>query len=479
MTDASGRTHRRICYVNFAEHLLNAYNPNMGYLDLPHRWPDEGWFRFIDMIGDFGFTHFEFWLVPRLFSRRGIDSPAGREFTRQMNAVVEHAASRGVGVEMICCLTTVGDDWHTHCPNVPEEWAEVRFLWDEWTKRLPGLSVVGVFPGDPGGCSRNGCTAETFIDRSAEIAGIVHRNNPRAEIEIGTWGTPFWGWGVIEGPPGWQGEFVPEYQHTAWRFDAARADRAMRHLLRRLPDFPEQTSVAINMGFNSDGDPGGEADARGWARETAKTNRILTWDFSLTEGENAIYPHWRFDRLFARRREERAAAPYSGGICFTMTPLLNQLSLHESAQSFIDPDGDPTEIARAFLVRRLGAEGGKLAEYLPLLEIVPDWGHRVALSVPREEYHRRMTGCADLLADLAGQERDVPFWPDVSAWREELAFHARLFADLTAPMPDRDALHRRYWDRVYSIWDRLPDHVDPRPKGAARNLVDFLAAYGA
>jgi len=38
------------------------------------------------------------------------------------------------------------------------------------------------------------------------------------------------------------------------------------------------------------------------------------WDFSLTEGENAVYPHYRFARLFARRQEERAAAPYSGGI---------------------------------------------------------------------------------------------------------------------------------------------------------------------
>ena len=84
-----------------------------------------------------------------------------------------------------------------------------------------------------------------------------------------------------------------------------------------------------------------------------RTRRILTWDFSLTEGENAVYPHYRFARLFARRKEERAAAPYSGGICFTMTPMLNQLSLFEAAQSFKDRDGDPHRLAGDFFVEGL------------------------------------------------------------------------------------------------------------------------------
>jgi hypothetical protein len=38
-----------------------------------------------------------------------------------------------------------------------------------------------------------------------------------------------------------------------------------------------------------------------------ETNAVYTWDFSLTEGESAIVPHWRFERLLQRRREERAA----------------------------------------------------------------------------------------------------------------------------------------------------------------------------
>ena len=79
---APAATQRRSCYNNFAEHLLNAFNPNMIYPELPYRWSDDDWFHFLDMIGDFGFTHFEFWLVPRLFSRAGLEQPFGEAFAR-------------------------------------------------------------------------------------------------------------------------------------------------------------------------------------------------------------------------------------------------------------------------------------------------------------------------------------------------------------------------------------------------------------
>lgn len=472
------RPQRRSCYNNFAEHLLNAFNPNMFYPGLPYEWNNDAWFHFIDMIGDFGFTHFEFWLVPRLFSRAALKEPFGAKFADQMNEVIRHGAERGVGVKMICALTTVGDDWHTHCPNVPEEWGECRMLWDEWTKRLPGLGVIGIFPGDPGGCSRNGCTALTYIDRAIEIAELVKRNQPQAEIELGTWGTPFWGWGTIQGPPGWKGEFIQSIQGTAWAFDKKRADEAMNYLLKRLPDFPKETSVSLNLGFNSDGNPetgGGEQDARPWANEIAKTHKIVTWDFSLTEGEGAIVPHYRFDRLYEQRKLERAAASYSGGICFTMTPLLNQLSLFQSAQSFIDPDGGHEALTRKFYGRLFGKEAEKLADYLPLFEIIPDWGNYVRVDMSRAEYHTKMKEGCDLVRALEGKaDNSVPFNPSPEEYRKELLFFFELFSDLSGDSPDFDALHKRYWDRVYAIYDQLPQHVDPRPHGATERLIRFF-----
>ncbi|HPC16155.1 MAG TPA: twin-arginine translocation signal domain-containing protein [Candidatus Hydrogenedentes bacterium] len=469
---------RIIYYNNFASHLLCAFNPNMYYPDLPHRWSDDDWRRLIDMIARFGFNVFEFWLEPRLFCREALASPVGTEFARQMNAVIEHAHARGMQAEMIVAIATVGEQWRTLCPNLPNEWAEIRFLWDAWVRRFPALDIAGIFPGDPGACSRNGCTAETYIDKSIEIAVMLDTIRPGIGIEFNTWGPPFFGWGNIHMPPGSRGEFIPEDQASAWTFSKDRADRSMNHLLKRLGEFPEHTAISINMGFNSDGNPTGDQDARPWANAIAKTRRILTWDFSLTEGENAVYPHYRFTRLFQRRKEERAAAPYSGGICFTMTPLLNQLSLYEAAQSFRNCDGDPHRLAGDFMADIFGEAGRSFVPDYRLFEIIPDWGCYDVVKMPRAEYHRRMAAFADRLEDAKGSiNHAVVLHPDPETYRAELAFFARLFADLTAPAPDYDLLKKTYWNHVYRIYDCLPDHVDPRPRANTDRFIRHFAEW--
>jgi len=469
---------RIIYYNNFASHLLCAYNPNMYYPTLPYRWSDDDWCKLVDMVAHFGFNVFEFWLEPRMFCREALDSDAGRDYARQMNVVIDHARKRGMKPEAIIALATVGEAWRTLCPNAPDEWRECLYVWDQWTRRLPGLEVIGIFPGDPGACSRNGCTAETYIDKSIEVSRLVRKNLPKVEIDFGTWGPPFFGWGIIRMPPGSKGEFIPADQATAWTFSKERADRAMQHLLKRLPDFPPDTLVSINLGFNGDGNPVGEQDARPWARAIAKTHRILTWDFSLTEGENAVYPHYRFTRLYSRRREENAAAPYCGGICFTMTPLLNQLSLFEAAHSFAHPDADPKAVADQFFMMLFGNAGRGIAEDYRLFEVIPDWGCYDVVKMPRSEYHTRMARLAQCLEDLKSSVvAGAVFHPSPEAYRQELLFFARLFADLTAPSPNYDELKKRYWDRVYRIYDALPDHVDPRPRGATDRFIQHFVDW--
>ncbi|MFA5206343.1 MAG: hypothetical protein WC708_18250 [Lentisphaeria bacterium] len=462
----------RIYYNNFASHLLNAYNPNMFYPELPHRWSDADWRRCLDMLAEFGFTSFQYWLEPRLFCREGLDSAVGREFARQLDVITEHAHRRDLRVHCICALATTGGNWHTLCPNVPAEWNEICFLWDAWSKRFAAQDVFGIFPGDPGACSRNGCTALTYIDKSIEIAHLIRRNSPHATVEFNTWGPPFFGWGNVKGPEGWQGEFVAQYQHTAWDFDRGRAEEAMRHLVKRLPDFPPDTIISQNMGFNSDCNPVGDQDARPWVREIAKTNPVYTWDFSLTEGENNVVPHWRFDRLFQRRREEREVGAYSGGICFTMTPLLNPLSLYLSAQSFLRPDAQPETVAAEFCVRLYGPDGAKLVPYLKLFEVVKDWGNYIDILLSRDEYHLRLQELVKLLHELRPALReDAVLHPRPAAWHAELLFFAELCRDLSGPAPDYPALRQSYWNRVYAIYDRLPVHVDPRPHQATDNLI--------
>jgi hypothetical protein len=469
---------RRIYYDNFASHLLNVHNPNMLYPELGLRWSDAEWCRLIDMVRAFGFNVFEFWLEPRLFCREGLEADYGRSFVKQINAVTAYARSQGMDVEMIAGLATVGSDWYTCCPNDPEEWSEVRRLWSAWSALLPDVSIVGIFPGDPGACARNGCTAETFIDRSLEVSDLVLRGLPTAEIELHTWGPPFFGWGIIEGKPEDKGRFDATLQGTAWRFDASRAEKSMRHLLRRLPDFPESTSVAVNMGFNPDGEPDGASDARPWAREIAKSNRIQTWDFSLTEGENFIVPHYRLHRLYEKRRLEREAAPYSGGICFTMTPLLSQLSAFAAARSFVTPDADPDDVARSFLQGILGTQGREVAAALPLFEVVRDWGGHEKVDLDLAGYHKKMRELVDLISSLRAKASGT-FHPEPESYRKELLFYARLFRDLSSPSPEYDELRQRYWYHVYRIYDRLPAHVDPRPGRATDSLVDHFRKWHA
>ena len=138
-----------------------------------------------------------------------------------MNHVIAYAKRRGVAVHPIQAVNTVGQQWHYHCPHVPEEHAEIVALWDHWSRAMQGNELIGFFPGDPGGCTQNGCTAETYVDLCLELAQVVRKNNPGVKIEVGTWGEPFGGWGV----PLWTGK--PE-----------RAERAMKYFLGKLPEFP-------------------------------------------------------------------------------------------------------------------------------------------------------------------------------------------------------------------------------------------------
>jgi len=499
----------RICYVNFAQHLQNAYNPNVLF-DVPHsRWSRADWERFIDMISAFRYNVFEFWLVPSLFSPealRGEKIPA--DFADTMSHTVAYAHRRGVKVHPIQAVNCVGRQWHYHCPKVPGEHDEVVALWDHWSRALKGCDHIGFFPGDPGGCTRNGCTAETFVDLCLELTGVVRKNNPDAVIEIGTWGSPFAGWGV----PLWQGK--PE-----------RAQRSMEYFLSKLPEFPPGTLVSINMGFSPDGHPTHGGDGKPYARRAARTNPVLTWDYSVTEGEGTVMPHCRVRRILERRREELALGCYSGGICYTMTPRLNCLSLFACAEAWwnpgLEPEGVLADYGRLVFGEGLAAVGPLLEEF----EVVPDWGHYPPFPYSPQRLAASMAKLLPLLQKVDPKaEPRLPLAPPIAEYRDTLAFFADLFGkcataaasleeatqaargagklpkdrkellaldeleqlvaegndfpqkprlrDLAATIRKLDVrkLRQRYWDAVYAIYDAIPHPGDPRAQGATDTL---------
>jgi hypothetical protein len=133
-------------------------------------------------------------------------------------------------------------------------------------------------------------------------------------------------------------------------------------------------------------------------------------------------------------------------------------------------------VAREFFVDIYGPDGGEIVPYLPLFEVIRDWGNYHEIGLPRPQYHAQVRELADLLHALAPQHpQALAMHPPADVYHETLGFYAELFVELSSPAPDYDALRRRYWDRVYAIYDHLPAHVDPRPHAATDRLIRYFA----
>ena len=491
----------RICYVNFAEHLQNAFNPNLLFDSQVNRWSDTDWERFIDMISAFRYNVFEYWLVPTLFAPdalKGGKIPA--EFAATMNRVTAYAKRRGVTVHPIFTINTVGADWHYHCPRDPAEKAELVALWDHWSRTLKGIESLGFFPGDPGGCHRNGCTAETYVDLCLELTRVVRKNNPKLQIEVGTWGEPFGGWGV-----------------KLWTGDTNRAARSMEYFLEKLPGFPKDTFTSINIGFSPDALPNSHGgDGRPYAKRAAPGHQVLTWDYSVTEGEGTVYPHCRVRRIFERRREEMAVGCYSGGIGYTMTPRLNAANIFACAEAWWNPNQNPDDVLREFGRLMFGEDNAEIGSLLEEFEVIPDWGFYPAFEYSPQRLERNMAKLQSSLRQVpASAQTRLPLATSLVEYRADLAFFADLFhqlagsaiafeelnalgaaAGVKSPVsldaalarlakaedfPQRmeveklahrlqainvRGLREQYWKRVYGIYNQVARPADPRAERA-------------
>ncbi|NLG50264.1 MAG: hypothetical protein GX552_09170 [Chloroflexi bacterium] len=476
----------RACYVNFAEHLQNAWNVNMFYPGAPNRWSLEDWRRFFEMIKAFGFNCFEYWLPPTLYDRPALaGGDIYGEFAANMRQVNDLAHELGLKTKFISPPNTIGPRWFFACPHTPEDMELIRAIWSHWTTELAGTDIMGIFPGDPGGCNRNGCTHETFVDLALELAEIAKRNSPTSRIEVGTWGTPFTGWGSDMWPvPGWDGSWeqliderhrTPEMPVHIWNGKLARAHAAMDYFLRRLPAFPEDTMVAINLGFSPDGDATMGGDGRAFARAIAEIRPITTWDYSLSEGELVTYPHWRLPRMAARRREERSAAPYIGGMSYTMTPRLNLLTMYAAGQLFVNPDADPDALAREFAARVFGPEHAILGELFEAFEVVQGWGHYPRRQWSREALYEKYGEIIERLEAADMSNCTLPLCVEPEAYRQDLLWFARRFHEMAGPAPDRERIRREYWDKSLHIYDVIPMSADERAEMSATRFAQILA----
>ena len=224
---------------------------------------------------------------------------------------------------------------------------------------MQGNEYIGFFPGDPGGCIRNGCTAETFVDLCLELSKVVRKNNPRCRSRSAR-GASHSPAGVCRSGPG---------KPAAGRAVDAR-------LPRQIARVPAGTFTSINQGFSRDCDPNLERRRRtAICQEAAQTHPVLTWDYSVTEGEGTVSPRCRVRRMFAARRE-----PSWRGLLFGRYLLHDDTAAQLPEPSSAAPRRFGTRPGarrragrlRPVHLRRASAAIGPLLEEF---EVIPDWGY--------------------------------------------------------------------------------------------------------
>ena len=460
----------RTCYVNFAEHLQNSWNVNFMYHNAPGTWTEADWRAFFTEIKAFGFNNFQFWIPPTL-AKVG---PDREEAIAPLNLVARLCHEQGLTANALLAVNTIGAEWYFACPNDPTDRAKIFEFWNFYADHLPHVDIFTIFPGDPGGCNRNGCDHNTFLDLSAELAHMLKTKRPDVQVEVGTWGTPFTGWGEdLRKTPDWDGTFAmlidpavntPETPCHIWNGPPHRVKIAMQDMLRALPKFPADTMFSLNSGFNPDCEPEGEYDARPWTKEIAKTHRVTSWDYAASEGELICYPHYRVEKYQRKRKMEQATAPYHGSICYTMSPKLNLLTLYTAAQLMIDPDRDAKELAGEFTQKVFGdPEIGKLME---AFEIVPGWGFEPR-NIPKPTLCEMFSQLIARLKGAEGHKSELPVFPAAEEYRQTLLWHAENFLEMLGEAPDRAAIRKSYWDKALAIYDTIPKAVDERSELAA------------
>ncbi|MDR3196409.1 MAG: hypothetical protein LBU34_00950, partial [Planctomycetaceae bacterium] len=508
----------RIHYVNFAEHLQNAYNVNVLFESEINRWNLTDWEQYIDMISFYRYNIFEFWLVPTLLGTNDEmrNSPFHQEFVKTINHVIDYARRRGVAVHPLITVNTLGGEWLCACPNDPKEKKQILDAWEFWTKSIHGMDSICIFPGDPGGCIKNGCTKETFVDLALELSGIIRKNSPQTLIEVGTWGEPFSGWGV----PIWTAdqERTRDQDHTC---------HSMEYLLEKLPQFPKGTFTSINTGFSPDSDPnmvGG--DGRPYAKQASKSVPVLTWDYSVTEGEATVFPHCRLRRMITARQNELELGCYSGGICYTMAPQIQCLSAFCSAETWWNPHRTAEEILNDYGQWTFGEGNQEIGILLEEFEVIPDWGYYAPFPYNATRLYQNMNRLKLLLEKVdTAQKPRLPVAANMKRYTDSLIFFAELFRDFAevarsvetlgdivqktpfaaeiqnpislATVQDilatkkefegrnalqsaseklenlhADNLKQRYWKEVYVIYDHIVAPVDPRTGAAMSGLLN-------
>ena len=141
--------------------------------------------------------------------------------------------------------------------------------------------------------------------------------------------------------------------------------------------------------------------------------------------------------------------------------------MYAAAQAGIAPDRDPDAVSREFCAGVFGAEHESLGDLFEAFEVVPAWGHYPRRRWSRAEAHRAYRRMIERLEAADMDSCSLPLFPSPQQYRDDLLWFARMFARMSGPDPDRDAIRREYWQRTFRVYDHVPMSVDERAHAAA------------
>jgi len=257
---------------------------------------------------------------------------------------------------------------------------------------------------------------------------------------------------------------------------------------------------------------------------------VLTWDYSVTEGEATVFPHCRVRRMIDIRKVEWEDGCYSGGICYTMAPQLQNLSAFCSAETWWNPHRNAEDILGDFGRWTFGDGKESIGRLLEEFEVIPDWGYYAPFPYTAARLAETMNRLSAELTKLdTAQSPRLSLAVDYAGYVKSLEFFATLFRDLAevsltvdtmnaafrntslageskdnislsaiqdilATKTDFDGrgdletaakelaaldikeLKKRYWDAVYGIYDHLVAPTDPRTGAAMSGLFNRFQA---
>jgi len=267
-------------------------------------------------------------------------------------------------------------------------------------------------------------------------------------------------------------------------------------------------------------------DGRPYAIRAASSVPVLTWDFSVSEGENSVAPRCRIRRMIEARKKELEVGCYSGGICFTMAPKLQCLSAFCSAEVWWNPHREVEEILNDYGRLTFGEGKEKIGRLLEEFEVIPDWGYYAPFPYSADRLHDGMNSLLQELEQLdRKQSPRLPLSVNYASHVETLKFFASLFRDLASVYQELDVLNevfrnssltgeikdrislvavmdmlsekkefkgrdaletsakkliemdvrgmkKRYWDTVYGIYNHIPAQTEDRKPETIRNVFD-------